>query len=440
MGRLNFLPYPELFVYPYLTNHGLLPYHNILDQHFPGLMFLPINLNNLGMNTPEVARYWQYGLIIIIQILLFFIARKIFNSSKKAILVNLVFLAWQPFFEGWVLWIDSFLPLFLLPAFYFSFEAWEKGRPKNLFLAGTFLGMGLVFKQVVAPLAAVVFILLFLRKQNAKDALWFLMGFLPFPLLMLGYIISKGIFSDFWYWTVIFNLTTFAKYGGKGPTPFELLRVASVYGFSLFALMDKKSRNLIFWIAIFAFGALFSVNARFDFIHLQPSLPFICLLTIVAFDFTYRKARYLIPIYIIGASILLFTFYKGNIGTKVFFFEKQDFLITQRIEQLTNPGERIFLFGSPPHYYQITKTLPAGEIMVFQFPWFMMVTEDRVLEGLRADLPSLVVADRYVVTDGQKITDYSAKINEFLMENYETYDKIGSTEFLRIKKQYARGN
>ncbi len=48
--KLIFFPYPELFIYPYLTNHGLLPYKQILDQHFPGLMFLPINFNNLGKN------------------------------------------------------------------------------------------------------------------------------------------------------------------------------------------------------------------------------------------------------------------------------------------------------------------------------------------------------------------------------------------------------
>jgi hypothetical protein len=315
LSRLVFFPYPELFVYPYLTNHGLLPYRDILDQHFPGLMFFPVNLDNLGMITPEIARYWQYGVVVIIQILLFFIARKIFNSSKKAILVNLVFLAWQPFFEGWVLWIDSFLPLFLLTAFYFSYEAWQNGKSKNFFLAGVFLGIGLVFKQVVAPLAAIVFILLLLRKRSVKDALWFLVGFLPLPLLMLGYIVSRGIFSDFWYWTVIFNLTTFAKYGGRGATLSELLRIVSVYGFSLLAVVDKKSRSLALWTAVFALGALFSANARFDFVHFQPSLPFICLLTVMALQFCWRKAKFLILIYVIGASVLLFTFYKGHLGT-----------------------------------------------------------------------------------------------------------------------------
>src|SRR3989339_1236932 len=71
--RLIYFPYPEFFIYPYLTNHGLKPYSQILDQHFPGLMFLPVNLNNLGMTTPETARLWSIAIVIIIQLMLFFI-------------------------------------------------------------------------------------------------------------------------------------------------------------------------------------------------------------------------------------------------------------------------------------------------------------------------------------------------------------------------------
>ena len=115
LSKLNFFPYPELFVYPYLTNHGFVPYRDILDHHFPGLMFFPFNLGNLGMDTPIAARFLQYGVVIITHIVLYLVAKKFLG--KKAILANIFFALWQPFFEGWVLWIDSFLPLILLPAF-----------------------------------------------------------------------------------------------------------------------------------------------------------------------------------------------------------------------------------------------------------------------------------------------------------------------------------
>src|SRR2546423_1150380 len=100
LTKLQFFPYPELFIYPYLTNNGLKPYQQILDQHFPGLMFLPINFDNLGMTNPDVARIWLIAVVAITQVFLFLIAKSILKSGKKAILVNILYLFWQPFFEG----------------------------------------------------------------------------------------------------------------------------------------------------------------------------------------------------------------------------------------------------------------------------------------------------------------------------------------------------
>jgi len=118
LSKLIFFPYPEFFIHPYLTANGLIPYKQILDQHFPGLMFLPVNFDNLGVNDEYIARIWLIAVVVITQLLLFLISKEILKSNKKALIVNLLYLIWQPFFEGWVLWLDTFLPLFLLPAYH----------------------------------------------------------------------------------------------------------------------------------------------------------------------------------------------------------------------------------------------------------------------------------------------------------------------------------
>jgi hypothetical protein len=51
-----------------------------LDQHFPGLMFFPLNLDNLGMRTPSDAMLWSMGIVILIHLLLFLIGTRIFRS------------------------------------------------------------------------------------------------------------------------------------------------------------------------------------------------------------------------------------------------------------------------------------------------------------------------------------------------------------------------
>src|SRR3989344_2671756 len=196
LGELVFFPYPELFIYPYLTNQGLKPYAQILDQHFPGLMFLPINLDNLWMNDESSARLWLFGIVLITHLLLYFISKNILGK-KRALLVNFLYLIWQPFFEGWVLWIDNFLPLLLLPAFYFTLR-------KKFFLAGIFLGLGVVMKQSIIPLAGLVFLYVLFEK-DFKGLLNFSIGGLIPIIFLFIFILKQGVLVDFWYWTIIFN-------------------------------------------------------------------------------------------------------------------------------------------------------------------------------------------------------------------------------------------
>jgi len=98
LSKLIFFPYPEFFIHPYLTANGLIPYKQILDQHFPGLMFFPINFASLGMHTAQAARVWSWGIVALEHLLIYVCARKLFKSSTRALLSNLLFLAWHPFF------------------------------------------------------------------------------------------------------------------------------------------------------------------------------------------------------------------------------------------------------------------------------------------------------------------------------------------------------
>jgi len=275
LTKLIYFPYPELFIYPYLTNHGLKPYSQILDQHFPGLMFLPINLNNLGMNNEIIARFWSIGVIVLIHILLFFIASKILGSKRKALLVNLLYLIWQPFFEGWVLWIDSFLPIMLLPAFYSFYK-------RKILLTGLLLGLGIVFKQTLIPLAGMVLLYLFWEVRGIggiRVNLRYLAGLVLSVALMLTYLFSIGVLKDFWYWTVVFNLTVFAKFGTSSPATVGFVtRPLLVYSGGLLLLFLKEQR-LATILLIFLLGSMAGIFDRADYVHFQPSLPFVLLAT-----------------------------------------------------------------------------------------------------------------------------------------------------------------
>lgn len=426
--KLIFFPYPELFIYPYLTNHGLKPYSQILDQHFPGLMFLPVNFDNLGMNNEISARIWLIAVMILTQLLLFWAASSLLKSNSKALLVNILYLIWQPFFEGWVLWIDNFLPLFLLPAFIFCYK-------KKFFLTGLLIGIGVVFKQTVLPLTLLILCYIVWSEKKLKMGVNFLLGLILPVGLMILYLGYSGILADFWYWTIVFNLTVYAASGTQIPQSFGFFsRVIFVYVASLLGVLHFN-RRIKAILLLFLAGSFAGTFDRANFVHLQPSLPFVALGTTLGF-FSLTKKKIILLLtggYLIVTIWWQIVFYKGHLSDKVFFFDDATYALANKIKQYTTPGEKIFVFGAAPHLYQLSDTLPAGDIFVFQFPWFLQVAGDRVLAGIKLDQPKIIVTDRSSKIEGYKITDYASGIDQYIENNYQKIDNIGTAEILQRK-------
>lgn len=428
LTKTIFFPYPELFVYPYLANHGLKPYSQILDQHFPGLMFLPINLDNLGMTNPDIARVWLIGIIIIIHLLLYKISKTLFTKGSLVLLPNLLFLIWQPFFEGWVLWIDTFLPIILLASYYLLLQ-------KKYLYTGLVLGLAVVFKQTALPLAFLIGIFVFWETRKLKDFSSYFLAFITPVLLMVIYFFSLGVLSDFWYWTITFNLTVYAQFGTTVPSTVGFVtRVLLVYVFSLTALF-YKIRRVGFITFLFLIGSLAGVFDRADFVHFQPSLPFAVLLTVMGFDSLKKNIFYrvILIIYCLITLWWLFIFYKGHLSSKVLLFDSKVQIIADKIRTYTNPNDKIFIFGAVPHLYQMTNTIPAGNIFVFQLPWFLRVSEERVLAGIIKDKPNIIVSQRHSLIEGVQIKDFAGSIDAYINQNYQEIDRVEDTLILKRK-------
>lgn len=428
--KSTFFPYPELFIYPYLTNIGLTPYAQILDQHFPGFMFFPLNIASIGFNTPFGFRILQIGVIIGVQTLIFESAKKTFKSTKTAFLTSLLFLIVHPFFEGNVLWIDSFMPFVLLPSFYLLSQKLDNRRS---FLVGMFMGLAVLLKQVAVPLAVLVAIYMFLYRKKQKTFSAFFLGATLPALALLLFVIKNNIFEDFLFWAGTFNLTTYAEMGRKYATFRQLLAAGVVYMpailISLQGLRSKK-RHLPL-LSIFFLTSLLYAYARFDYVHLQPSLPFAILL-LASFWSTLPKkiASILFIIYLIPVIWVSSKYYINNIGDGVRFFGDTEYKVAEKILTYSEKGDSIFMFGTLPHMYQMTSTRPPNDIFVFQFPWFMVEAEERVLFGIKSDPPKVVVQERTSSIDGESLYSYMKNIDEYISQNYEKIDQVGDLEIL----------
>lgn len=427
ISRLSFLPFPELLIYPYLTNIGLAPYSQIIDQHFPGAMFLPANLGKLGINTPQAIFSLHLLLIAIVHLLIFCIAYKKTNSTKIALLANFFYLLWQPFWEGDMFWIDSLMPLFLLPAFYY----FDENNNKNLIKSGFLLGFALVFKQVIAPL--VILLSLYLIAKKSKYLLHFWSAFVILPILMVLYLIRIGVFVDFFYWTVTFNLTTFAEFGRKYATFGELFKFLIVFLPSLLFIVAKTVLNKKVF-SIFIFATLFYAYARFDLLHFQPVLPFLCIgLGIFFAKYSEKAGKGALIIYVLIASYFLAPYHNALSNGGYRFFGSTEKELTQKVKQYVEVGDPIFAFATTPHLYYLTHTRPSGNVFVFPFPWFSMKAEDKILSGLEFEPPKVIARDKTATTGEENLVEYMPKIEKFIEDNYQVVDNVDQIEILISK-------
>ena len=431
LSRLIFFPYPELFVYSYLTQEGLLPYKQILDQHFPGIMFFPINLASLGIDTPHEMRVLLFALVAVTHTMLFLVSRRIFKTYHLSLIPNVLYLLWQPFFEGYVLWIDSFIPIFLLVTFYFLMDLRKRGW--SYFLAGSFLGIALLFKQPVIIIFLLVTSYLFFNIK--REGLYkFLIGFSIPIIAMLLYLFSIGVLGDFVYWAITFNITVFAEMGRKYPAFSDLVKLLPVFGLAIILsiyLISKKATKEVFLVSIFFLGSLSFAFARFDFVHLQPALPFAIIL--IALSLHKVKLAGLTKvgvIYLILVLPLLLSFYKHNVGQRILFFGGFEQELVLEIEKLTDPKDSIFAMGTSFHIYQMTKTLPPGRVFVFQFPWFMKVAESKVFAGILNDPPKVVIRDKGAEVSGMKLVNFMPRIESYVDKFYLPIKNVGGTEIL----------
>ena len=220
----------------------------------------------------------------------------------------------------------------------------------------------------------------------------------------------------------------------KMPTLSQVVRVLLWYIPSIYVILKNLGKINFKLIAMFLLLPLADVIARFEFVHLQPTIPFVALLSAMFFSSKFKLKRVFSIAMIFVIAIWLFRFYETNINGKTYFFDSETIETSQKVSNLTVENDRIFILGTQPIVYPLSGRLPAGNLFTVNLPWNMKVTQRSILDGLKKDNPKIVVRDKEASIDGQKIVDFSSDINSFINSNYVKIDQIGNNEILKLKK------
>jgi len=229
---------PEFSVYPFLASRGFLPYVNLLDQHFPALLFGPISLPSFLTTNPQPLLVLFLLITALTDLFFFFSLRRRRVAEPQLWLIIWVVASY--WFSGNSLWLETFISFLLAVILFIG----QSRRPLVTFASGCLFGLIALTKPTLLP--ALVFLFLYLELTPGPV---FLAGLLS-PVFVTGlYLLKLDLLPSFLYLTLSFNRQFYALLAAKAPTlrQFGEMTVFFVPSFILFL---KKKQFLSFAIIL----------------------------------------------------------------------------------------------------------------------------------------------------------------------------------------------
>jgi 4-amino-4-deoxy-L-arabinose transferase-like glycosyltransferase len=431
-----------MILWPYFLPKGLLPYQDIAMAHSPLLIFdLTIFYRIFGVSLFNLKLY-TWILILMTDLLIYWVTEKLTKNKTIAVLSLMFYVFWQPYFEGNGVWFDLVLAPLALLIFYLLYQ-------KDYFWSGIIFGLAILVKQTafwfVFPIGFGFWLAKMLKRHSI---IRFLVG-LVIPLsLFLIYLIGTRTFQDFYFWAIKFGIGYLPRAPGQVDFPKikEALSLGVPYALTLFAvfLLAKKrfkDKKLIVFLLAWCFFTTLGIYPRWTYKHFQPALPFLSIISGLCVSYISISSKRLslywwayFVLIILGTIHLQTRFYRLHWQKPDRFFEKETLETANWLKQNTQPGEKIFILNSWDHLYALTNTLPAVSPWVPTLPWYMEYSG--IQEGITSDLeegkPRLVVFEPY---REKGLGSYKPeKIDGFLNRNYILKEVVvGRFHILELK-------
>lgn len=441
----RFTLWPEMVVYPYLINNGFELYRDIINPYTPILAeFLSFFSQKFGYE-PIAYQLLTWAIVIVVDVLIYKISRKIFNSQIFAFSSLIFFVIFSLPFGINGLWYDLVQTPLVLLSFYFTYIYFNsKNNIKPLTIASLLLSVSFFIKQQTIWLYIWLTLIVLLKSQsNLKKSLKSL-SVIFLPPLMLGilnvaFFYSKGILSDFLFWVLYFPFIMASKMPGYLLLPtkrqlFVLLVLIAVF-IPVIKNQNKKSR-LILTTSIFLLPFAYP---RFDYFHLIPFLAIISLalgpnLKLIIKSKIINKLAFMS--FVILLSFITARYILNNYKKEVRFFEKDIYTSSQLLSLLSTQSDHIYIQNGPDQIFVIANRLPTKPWAI-QFPWYLEITktQSRILQGIKESEPKFVIYKPYTEEGEYEISSYRPQnLGNYLDSNYKNLVQMSDTLWLKVKK------
>lgn len=402
ISHLTLFLTPEFSVYPYFVSQGMLPYINIIDQHFPVLFFGPLNLSWFGLYQPQNLKFVFLGLLVFNNFVFFqFIAHKT-RSLFQLASIQLGFVVALTLLAVNHLWLESFCLAFV----FVSLLLLQKKDPRAHFLAGVFLAITAITRILLVPFLIILW-LPYWRRRSV------IVGGLVTALWILTWLVMTHTLVPFLQ-MLSFN-GQYAKEATQLPSRSDIIRLSWVVGWVWVTLQPSL-------ITILAGAAtLLPSFPRFELFHN------LLLVSIPAFSGAkLRRSLLYLPWLALGLFLVIRqTTREADIN---FFYPPS--LVSQAATINKLGVKQIYFYGGPDQLYVMTNSLPPDNFYLPSLPWYhhQAEWEDRQITALGNNPQALVVINRDSQINGQNLLDYSQPLYQYIKSNYYLVEVIDHLE------------
>jgi len=420
-SNLEFTPWPEMLLWPYLMNHGWLPYRDIAIIHSPLLLVLLSLFTSLvGIGVIQI-KIFAWILILLTGLLLL--------SLKKSYTVLVIWLTLLIRYQGNSLWFESLLTPVIVLLFVLL-------TAKKYFISGVIFAIALLIKQTAFWFTLPVLLLL-IPKRKFKPILTFTSGATLIILIFFSFLVFFQLIGSYYYWSIDFGVLKMPFMSGHTKATLSQY-IVSFWPFLVILFIPfVKNRLLLASFAFWAIAGIMGTFPRWELFHFQPGLPFLAVLIFEIGRAIYSQKK---------TPILLFSSYLFITGLIIIrslvvtwhdpdrFMEMQVQDVVSYISIHTNKSEKIFVINTWDNIYPLSKRLPSTKPWVPGLPWYMGLPgiQDRLISDLKVDPPSLVVFNDHSLTGlGSYRPD---KLEDYIFSSYYKAVSFNSGMWILLPK------
>lgn len=256
----------------------------------------------------------------------------------------------------------------------------EEIKPWMSVLAGVLVAAATLIKYQAGIMVFVVlgyfWFLRFSWRPALRHSLWFVLGGLPLPVLMLAYLYHAGGLADFWYW----NFGGSMRYIQTGSAAVDLWRKIKSHVLTYLACTFpvwiltglqlrqwwQRGRNTLetgvwIWLALCIIPVC--LGSRFYGHYFLMLMPQLCILSAV--QFTTHRRRWVVPaLLMLFIATLLPRYYPRPIYERLHEEVIYDYKpYGEYLQARTQPGDRIVVWGFSPAVYWYADRLPATRFL-----------------------------------------------------------------------------